>query len=158
MSGAAQEDTAGVKLPPPPVVYIAGFGLGLALDASLPSVSLSRALAWSLGGLLLVAGFCLAAAFFSAFRQARTPVDLRKPTSTIVTSGPYRLSRNPGYLSLALTYAGTAVVASTLWAFVTLVPTLLVINYGVIRREERYLERKFGAEYTSYKERTRRWL
>lgn len=157
-SRVGQEDTAGVKVPPPPLLYIAGLGIGIGLDALLPSVSLSRGVAWSVGGLLLLAGLCLAAAFFSAFRRARTPVDLRKPTSAIVTTGPYRLSRNPGYLSLALIYAGIAILASTLWAFVSLVPTLLVVEYAVIRREERYLERKFGTEYTSYKARTRRWL
>jgi protein-S-isoprenylcysteine O-methyltransferase Ste14 len=155
---AARPDTAAVRLPPPPLLYVIGLGIGVGLDALLPSVSLSRALAWSVGGLLLVAGLCLAAAFFSAFRRAQTPVDLRKPTSAIVTTGPYRVSRNPGYLSLALIYAGVAIAASTLWAFVSLVPTLLVIEYGVIRREERYLERKFGDDYTSYKARTRRWL
>lgn len=153
----AREDTAGVWVPPP-LLYIVGLAIGIGLDALLPSVSLSRALAWSVGGLLLVAGLCLAASFFGAFWRARTPVDLRKPTSALVTSGPYRLSRNPGYISLALIYAGVAILASTLWAFVSLVPTLLVIEYGVIRREERYLERKFGTEYTSYKARTRRWL
>ena len=151
-------ETAGVRVPPPPLLYIAGLGIGIGLDALLPSASLSRALAWLVGGLLLVAGLCLAAAFFSAFRRARTPVDLRKPTSALVTSGPYRLSRNPGYLSLALIYAGVAIAASTLWAFASLVPTLLVIEYAVIRPEERYLERKFGNDYTSYKARTRRWL
>jgi protein-S-isoprenylcysteine O-methyltransferase Ste14 len=152
-----QGETSGVTVPPP-LLYIVGLAVGFGLDALLPSVSLSRALAWSTGGTLLVVGLCLAAAFFAAFRRARTPVDLRKPTSTIVTTGPYRLSRNPGYLSLALIYAGIAILFSSLWAFVSLVPTLLVTEFGVIRREERYLEKKFGDDYRAYKARTRRWL
>lgn len=153
----AERDTAGVAIPPP-LLYVVGLGLGLALDALLPSASLPRALAWSVGGALIAAGLGLAAAFFAAFRRARTPVDLRKPTSAIVTTGPYRLSRNPGYVSLTLIYAGIAIVASTLWPFLTLIGTLLVVDHAVIRREERYLERRFGDEYLRYRARVRRWL
>lgn len=157
-SSSAEPDRSGAIAPPPPLIYIAGLGVGFGLDALLPSVSLPPVVTWAVGGAVLVAGLCLAASFFAAFRRARTPVDLRKPTSAIVTTGPYRLSRNPGYLSLTLIYAGIAILASALWAFVSLIPVLVLIEYGVIRREERYLERKFGEEYLSYKERTRRWL
>lgn len=153
----APDDTSGVKVPPP-LLYIAGLAAGFGLEAVLPSVSLDPAVSWSVGGPLVVAGLCLAASFFAAFRRARTPVDLRKPTSMIVTDGPYRLSRNPGYLSLALVYAGIAVAASALWAFATLVPVLAAVDRAVISREERYLERKFGGEYLNYKRGTRRWL
>jgi protein-S-isoprenylcysteine O-methyltransferase Ste14 len=145
-------------LVPPPVYFIAGLAIGFALEALLPSVSLPAGLAWPVGGVLLAGGLLLAAAFFAAFQRARTPVDTRKPTATIVTTGPYRLTRNPGYLSLALIYAGTAILTSALWAFVPLVPTLVLIDRAVIRREERYLERKFGEEYTRYKASTRRWI
>ncbi len=153
----SEHETPGVAVPPP-VLYIVGLGIGLGLDALLPSASLAPAVAWPMGGTLLVAGLSLAASFFAAFRRARTPVDLRKPTSAIVTTGPYRLSRNPGYLSLALIYAGIAILASALWAFVSLIATLVVVEYAVIRREERYLERRFGDEYLRYKAQVRRWL
>jgi protein-S-isoprenylcysteine O-methyltransferase Ste14 len=156
-SPSSERDIPGV-IAPPPLLYIIGLAIGFGLDAALPSASLSRAVAWLAGGALLVAGLLLAASFFAAFRRARTPVDVRKPTSAVVTSGPYRLSRNPGYLSLALIYAGIAILTSSLWAFVSLIPTLLLVEYGVIRREERYLERKFGEEYRRYKARTRRWV
>jgi protein-S-isoprenylcysteine O-methyltransferase Ste14 len=142
----------------PPLIYIAGLAAGFGLEALLPSVSLPAALAWSVGGGVLLAGLLLAGSFFAAFRRARTPIDTRKPTSAIVTTGPYRLTRNPGYLSLALIYAGIAILTSALWAFVPLVPTLALVERGVIRREERYLERKFGDEYLSYKASTRRWI
>ena len=153
----SERDTAGVAVPPP-LLYILGLGIGLALDALLPSASLPRVGAWSVGGALVVAGLGLAAAFFAAFRRARTPVDLRKPTSAIVTTGPYRVSRNPGYLSLTLIYAGIAILASALWALATLIATLAVVDHAVVRREERYLEHRFGDEYLRYRARVRRWL
>jgi protein-S-isoprenylcysteine O-methyltransferase Ste14 len=155
--GAGEQDAPGV-LVPPPVYFIAGLAIGFALEALLPSASLPAVLAWPVGGMLLAGGLLLVAAFFAAFRRARTPVDTRKPTATIVTTGPYRLTRNPGYLSLALIYAGIAILTSALWAFVPLVPTLVLVDRAVIRREERYLERKFGREYTRYKASTRRWI
>jgi protein-S-isoprenylcysteine O-methyltransferase Ste14 len=152
-----KRDAPGV-LAPPPILYIAGLAIGFALEALLPSASLPAALAWPVGGVLLAAGLLLAAAFFTAFRRARTPVDVRKPTVTIVTTGPYRFTRNPGYLSLALIYSGIAIVTSTLWAFVSLVPVMVLVDRTVIRREERYLKRKFGEEYTRYKASTGRWI
>lgn len=155
--GAGERDAPGV-LVPPPVYFIAALAIGFALEAVLPSASLPAGLAWPVGGVLLAGGLLLAAAFFAAFRRASTPVDTRKATTTIVTTGPYRLSRNPGYLSLASIYGGIAILASVLWAFVPLVPTLVLVDRAVIRREERYLERKFGEEYTSYKASTRRWI
>jgi protein-S-isoprenylcysteine O-methyltransferase Ste14 len=112
----------------------------------------------AVGVVLLVAGGALAASFITAFRRAGTPVDVRQATTTIVITGPYRLSRNPGYLALALVYAGIAVLAGALWAFVPLVFALVLIDRAVIAREERYLEGKFGGEYLRYKARTRRWL
>ena len=79
-------------------------------------------------------------------------------STALVTSGPYRLSRNPGYLGMALAFAGISLMTSAVWSLASLVPTLALIEFGVIRREERYLERTFGAEYRDYKARTRRWL
>jgi len=156
-ASAAERDRPGV-IATPPLIYIVGLAIGFGLEALLPSASLPGALAWSLGSGLLIAGLALAASFFNAFRGARTPVDVRKPTTAIVTTGPYRLSRNPGYLSLALIYVGVTVLTGALWALVPLVPTLVLVDRGVIAREERYLERKFGDEYLRYKARTRRWL
>lgn len=155
--GPGERDAPGV-LVPPPVYFIASLAIGFALEALLPSDSLPPGLAWPVGGVLLAGGLLLAAAFFAVFRRARTPVDVRKPTATIVTTGPYRFTRNPGYLSLALIYSGIATLTSALWAFVPLVPVLILVDRAVIRREERYLERKFGEDYTRYKASTRRWI
>jgi protein-S-isoprenylcysteine O-methyltransferase Ste14 len=72
--------------------------------------------------------------------------------------GPFRYTRNPAYLSMTMMYAGIAALRNALWAIVVLPVALLVIERGVIEREERYLEGKFGEEYLSYKARVRRWI
>jgi protein-S-isoprenylcysteine O-methyltransferase Ste14 len=151
------KDAPGV-VAPPPLIYLGGLAIGFGLDALLPSASLPDALAWALGGALVLGGLALAGSFVAAFRRAHTPVDVRKAATTIVTTGPYRLTRNPGYLGMALAYAGIAVLSEALWAFVPLVAVLIVVDRGVIAREERYLEGKFGEDYLRYKARTRRWL
>jgi protein-S-isoprenylcysteine O-methyltransferase Ste14 len=143
---------------PPPLVYVAALAIGLGLDAVLPSASFPSVLRAALGWPLLAAGLGFMASFIGAFRRRGTPVDPYKATTAIVTDGPYRLSRNPGYLGMALISAGIAVLANAPWAFLPLAAAVLVIDRGVIAREERYLERKFGDEYLRYKARTRRWV
>ena len=150
-------DSPGV-VAPPPLVYLCGLTIGFALEAVLPSAHVPSLAEWVLGCALLVAGGALAYSFLTTFRRAGTPVDPGESARTLVTGGPYRLTRNPGYLGMALAYAGIAVASGALWLFVPLVPVLAVIDRGVIAREERYLARKFGAEYTDYRARVRRWL
>jgi protein-S-isoprenylcysteine O-methyltransferase Ste14 len=150
-------DVPGV-LAPPPFIYIGGLAAGFALEVLLPSAAIPSSVRWPVGGALLAAGGVLARSFFRALGRAGTPVSPYSTTTALVTGGPYRLSRNPGYLGLALAYSGTALLAGALWPFVSLVPTLLVVDRGVIAAEERYLEHRFGPEYLEYKRRTRRWL
>jgi protein-S-isoprenylcysteine O-methyltransferase Ste14 len=110
------------------------------------------------------AGFCssrawqLLGSFNTAFQRKGTAVEPWKPTTAIVTTGPYRLTRNPAYLGMALVYIGIALLADALWVLVPLPVVLLIIDRMVIAREERYLERKFGQEYVDYKVRARRWI
>jgi protein-S-isoprenylcysteine O-methyltransferase Ste14 len=80
------------------------------------------------------------------------------PTTTIVDTGPYRFTRNPIYLGMVLGLIGLAIALNSLWLLLTLVPFAVVIRYGVIAREEAYLERKFGDVYRRYRARVRRWL
>jgi protein-S-isoprenylcysteine O-methyltransferase Ste14 len=149
--------TAGV-IAPPPFIYLGGLAAGLALEAALPSASVPPAARWGVGGALAVSGVALARGFFRTFVRAGTPVSPYSPSTALVTSGPYKLSRNPGYLGMTLAYAGTSLLCGALWPFATLVPTLALIDRGVIRREERYLEDRFGQDYRSYRARVRRWL
>jgi len=154
---APERDTAGV-IAPPPLIYLFALGIGFGLDVVIGTGSLPWTVAVPVGVASIVAGFALLASFLEAFRHAQTPVDPYTPTETIVTDGPYRLTRNPAYLGMALVYAGIAIASNALWVIIPLPVALAVIDRGVIAREERYLERKFGTPYTEYKRRVRRWI
>jgi protein-S-isoprenylcysteine O-methyltransferase Ste14 len=153
-----EQDKAGV-VAPPPLIYLGALVFGLLLNRRSPSGFLPRRIACGLGWPLLGGGVVLLGWFERAMRQADTPTSPYKPVSRIATEGPFRYSRNPGYLSMAMIYAGIATIANALWAILLLPVALLVIERGVIEREERYLERKFGEEeYLRYKAQVRRWI
>jgi protein-S-isoprenylcysteine O-methyltransferase Ste14 len=155
--GRRHVESAGV-VAPPPLVYLVGLAAGLALDAALPEATLPGAVRLPVGAVALGAGVALVVAFAVAFRRAATAVRPDRPTTAVVTSGPYRLTRNPGYLGMALMFVGVAVLADAPWALVALIPVLVIVDRGVVAREERYLERKFGQPYLAYKARVRRWV
>lgn len=154
---APPEDTPGV-IAPPPLIYLGTLGIGFGLDALIGDTTLPSTVARPVGAALILAGAGLMGTFVQAFDRARTPIDPYKPSEAIVTDGPYRLTRNPGYLGMALAYAGIAIIANAPWTLVPLPIAIAVIDRGVIAREERYLERRFGAQYTDYKRRVRRWI
>jgi protein-S-isoprenylcysteine O-methyltransferase Ste14 len=85
-------------------------------------------------------------------------VPTNEPTRALVTTGIHGWSRNPIYVGLFLVYAGIAIAARSPWAFILAVPLAITIRYGVIAREEAYLEQRFGDAYRNYKARVRRWL
>jgi protein-S-isoprenylcysteine O-methyltransferase Ste14 len=152
-----RRDTAGV-IAPPPLIYLGSLGIGFGLDALIGTGSVPSTVRVPIGAASIIAAGGLLASFLSAFRRAETPVDPYTPSEAIVTDGPYRLTRNPAYLGMALMYAGIAIVANAPWALVPLPVAIAIIDRGVIAREERYLERKFGRPYVDYKRRVRRWI
>jgi protein-S-isoprenylcysteine O-methyltransferase Ste14 len=154
---SSQADTAGVVVPPP-LIFVAGLIAGFALEALLPGVDLPALVQWGLGSVVVVLALVLLIWFNISFSRKGTAVEPWKPTTAIVTTGPYRFTRNPAYLGMALTYVGIALLSSALWVLVPLPIVLGVIDRGVIAREERYLERKFGEEYLGYKRTVRRWI
>jgi protein-S-isoprenylcysteine O-methyltransferase Ste14 len=90
--------------------------------------------------------------------KAGTPIRTDQPVECLVTDGPFRYTRNPGYLGLAMLYAGIAGLRNSLWAILLLPVVVYVIQREVIGREERYLERTFGEEYLAYKARVGHWV
>ena len=150
-------DTAGV-VAPPPLIYLGPLLLGLLLNRKLRVPFLPRRVARALGWPLLVGGLSLIGWFEWAMRYAGTPTNPYKPVSNLATDGPFRYTRNPAYLAMAMIYAGVSSLANALSSILLLPAALLVIQRGVIEREERYLERKFGEEYLRYKARVRRWV
>lgn len=142
----------------PPFIYLGGLILGALLDWWLPYPVLPRTLQLSVGAVLIVAGMAVAIAALARFRHAGTSVPTHTPTSAIVTGGVYGYSRNPIYIGLTLFYLGLAAVIDGVWTAAMLIPILLIMQYGVVAREEAYLERKFGDAYRAYKQSVRRWL
>ena len=156
-AGAEPSDSPGV-ITIPPLIYLAFLVPGIALELLFPVDLLFNLAQYIVGFLLVATSLVLLPRAFGRFRAARTNVDVRKPTTAIIRDGPYRFSRNPLYLSMTLIYLGIGVASDSLWILGTLIPALVVMYYGVIFREEAYLERKFGEEYLSYKRSVRRWF
>ena len=152
-----EQQTPGIRLKPP-LVYAVSMFIGLAIEQLLPLVSIPGT--WRAGPavvLIALAGLLIAPTVMR-FRKADTTFDVRKAATTLITDGPYRYSRNPGYLALTLLYLGVGVLLSSAWVYVLVVPTLLIINVAVVRKEEQHLESQFGEEYLRYKTAVRRWL
>lgn len=151
-------DTASV-ITRPPVAWALAVLAGLALQrvVSLPFVPASVPVGW-VGGMVFVLALALLAWAITAITKAGSNVPTNMPTTTIVQTGPYRFTRNPIYLGMFLGLVGLAIAFDSLWLLGTLVAFALVIRYGVVAREEVYLERKFGDAYRHYRTRVRRWL
>jgi protein-S-isoprenylcysteine O-methyltransferase Ste14 len=152
--------TAGV-IARPPLLFLAALLLGLASDRlllrpfSVPGTGLVR---WMTAGSMILVGSALAAAAIRNFFRAATPVPTNEPTRVLVTTGIHGRTRNPIYLGLFLVYGGIGVAARSPWTIILTLPLAITIRYGVVAREESYLERRFGEAYRDYKARVRRWL
>jgi len=153
-------ETAGI-LVPPPVPLVAALVLGLVLDSAVPADLPFETPLWarSIGAVAgIVAGVLLIASAYRLFRRAGVDADPYRPTSGIISSGPYKYSRNPMYVGLILIYAGLAALFGGLWCWLLLPVAVLVLDFGVVRQEEAYLERRFGDAYRAYRNQVRRWL
>ncbi len=131
----------------PPVVYFIGIVVGLLVSIWMPIDVVPDLVAWVLGGLLVMCGAALTGSAISKFNAAGTTVRPDRAASTLVTTGPYKLTRNPMYLGLAFLYLGIAIADQSVWAIILLPIVLAVIQRWVIEPEEAFLERHFGAEY-----------
>ena len=152
-----QIDHADVKIHPPILILIhvaAAFLLNwlFPFPAGLPPMM------EALGVMLVLAGLALAFLAVRQMRLAHTPLDPHGSVKAIVTSGPYRISRNPIYLGFACTLIGLPLALGTYWGAVLSPVLALGMTTLVIRHEEAYLQKKFGDEYARYKSRVRRWL
>ena len=142
----------------PPRLFIGAMIAGFAFELAFPTRLVPIALQFSLGPTLIALGLILAYTAIHQQRRAGTNIETHRPTETIVRDGLYRYSRNPIYIGLVLIYLGVAVLGDSLWVLGLLAPLLVVMHYGVILREEAYLERKFGDTYRAYRAGVRRWL
>lgn len=155
---ASRPDVANFGLLRPPFVYLAAILAGVGLDLVRPLPWLpARAAPW-VGAALVVVALALFRAATGRFQAAGTPVPGNQPTTAIVESGPYRFTRNPIYLAFSVFALAIACWRNSLWLLGTLAAAVSVMNFVVIRREERYLERRFGDVYLRYKSKVRRWI
>lgn len=142
----------------PPVLLGGAMLLGFVLDRLHPVALLPDLAARILGVVFFAVGGALAWSAQSALRRAGTNVNPHLPTLALVTDGPYRRTRNPLYLAGLAVCLGAACEINGLAAFLLLPVLVVLLDRGVVRREERYLEAKFGEEYREYRNRVRRWL
>jgi protein-S-isoprenylcysteine O-methyltransferase Ste14 len=145
----------------PPFLFLAALLIGFVSDRLLPlpfPVPGIDLVHWIIGGSLILIGLALAAAGIRNFSRAGTPIPTNQPTRALVTTGIHGWTRNPIYLGMFLAYGGIGVAARSPWTLILTLPLAITIRYGVVAREEAYLDRRFGDAYRDYKARVRRWL
>ena len=143
---------------PPPLLYVVAIVAGDLLDRQWPLQTPTSAALDAIAAVLLAGGLLLVFPSLLRFRRFHTSPFPFRPANTLVTSGAYRFTRNPMYVGMALLTVAAALLLETYWPLVLLPPTLYLVQKLVIAREERYLRRRFGAEYEAYTRRVRRWL
>jgi len=155
--GSNGADNPGV-IAPPPLIYAGALAAGLVANRLFPVPFLPRALKRVLGLVLIGGGLVTGGSAIYTIRSAGSNENPYKPATAVVAGGPYRYTRNPMYVGFTLIYAGISALANALPPLLLLPAVLAVMRRGVIEREERYLEGKFGEEYLRYKSRVRRWI
>jgi protein-S-isoprenylcysteine O-methyltransferase Ste14 len=154
---AARSDNPGVWFPPP-LWYVLAVLIGVLLDRRWPFPIPAGPLTTITGVVFVVGWMALFFLSIGRFLRSKTSVIPIRPADALVLSGPYRYTRNPMYVGLALLTIACGLFLATWWPIVLLVPTLALVQQFVILREERYLRRRFGTEYETYTRRVRRWL
>ena len=143
----------------PPLAWALAVIAGLVLDWLAPLPFLPDAWpAGLVGAAVFVLALVLAIWAIDTMTRAGTNVPTNRPTTAIVESGPYRFTRNPIYLGMFGGLIGLGIAFDNPWLLVLMALFALVIRYGVVAREEAYLERMFGDAYRGYRRRVRRWL
>jgi protein-S-isoprenylcysteine O-methyltransferase Ste14 len=151
-------DTPGVVMPPP-ALFALVFLIAFILDRLHPlRIPLGAGAVYWLTIIFLNLSWVVALWATGFMIRAGTRINPLRPSTALVRGGPYRFSRNPLSISLVLLYVGMAFQLNTLWPFLLLLPLLWVNHFGIIVREERYLEAKFGDEYRNYRAAVRRWV
>jgi protein-S-isoprenylcysteine O-methyltransferase Ste14 len=148
----------------PPLLFLLALLLGFVSDHVLPlafpisRIGLAHWVSAIVAGFLVVIGIAVFAAGIRNFLRAETPVPTTKPARALVTTGIHGWTRNPIYLGMFLLYGGIGVAVRSPWILILTLPLAIMIRYGIVAREEDYLERRFGDDYRDYKARVRRWL
>ena len=142
----------------PPLLLLASLGGGFVLRWLVPLPLLTSTPSAVIGPTIVTLSFGVFFWAAGTMLRGHASIPTNTPTDAIVTGGPFRFSRNPIYLSMILLHIGVGAWTRSLWFFVLAAMAVALLTWGVIVREERYLERTFGDEYLSYKSRVRRWI
>ena len=158
MSGD-KPDHAGIRVPPP-LIFLGLVVIGPLLDRvfDLAPLNMARPVQIVLVLLLVAGGLAVVLAAMRGFARAGTRVEPWAPSSAIVSDGIYRHTRNPMYVGMTLVMLGLALIIGSAMSLAMVAVALLIVDRLVVRREEAYLEAKFGADYRDYRQRVRRWL
>jgi protein-S-isoprenylcysteine O-methyltransferase Ste14 len=147
-----------IVMVPPPLVFFGYLIASLILNWAVPLPIPRSLILWVIGGLAILTGILLAFSAISHMRNAHTTPDISRPTNALVTTGPYRFTRNPIYFGFFLIYLGFTLLAGTLWG-ILLSPFLYwTVTHAIVHMEEGYLNNKFKEEYSRYASRVRRWI
>jgi protein-S-isoprenylcysteine O-methyltransferase Ste14 len=145
----------------PPFLFLGALVLGCLLTLVVPlgpGLGQANTLAFIVGLTFVLIGIALAALSVRRFHLAGTSIVPGEPSTALVESGPYAFTRNPIYIGFVLAYFGLAIMLTSLWVLLLLIPVLAILQRGVVEREEAYLERQFGEAYRKYQARVPRWL
>ena len=154
-----KESTLCLPLPPPVVFLIPfGLGVGIGLISGVPELPLPNWVAYTFGGVAIALGLAVISWSFYILREKGESPDYRDATRSLITSGPFRVSRNPFYLAFAFIGCGIALALESIIALVVLPFACLALQVFVVSREERHLSALFGEQYSSYRQQTRRWI
>jgi protein-S-isoprenylcysteine O-methyltransferase Ste14 len=153
-------DTARV-IAPPPLIVVGLLLIGVGLDHLSPvgfvNAVIPRSARYTIGAALVIfAAWPMARALWR-FRLAGTQVEPWKPSTRLVVRGIYKRTRNPMYQAFGLFVLGIAFALASDWLFLLLPFGALIVHFGVVRREERYLSARFGDDYRAYRERVPRY-
>jgi len=143
---------------PPAFIYVGGLAIGLLVHLLYPVQVIPSPFAIGISLLLFAISGPIFVSTRRVYYRAKTTFYFGEPSSALITNGPYRFSRNPGYVSLTLLFVGIGFLFNSFWVLLMVVPAVTVITFGVIKREERYLEAKFGDEYHEYMMTAHRWV
>ncbi len=157
--GMTDTDSKGASVRvPPPLIFIISMGLALALEWHYPMGLTSHPIGQIAGAALLLATSLVLLHIMLIFRRRQTAIEPWKPTSSIITSGYYRFSRNPIYVAFCGFPIGLGLLLASPWLLLSTLPACFGVYWLAIRREEAYLLAKFPKEYGAYLKSVRRWL
>ncbi len=159
MSGMTAEDKRGPGLRfPPPLLLVAAVAVAWLIDLQQPLPIVDGGKLWLVGGIVILLALVIAVTALLQFFTHKTHIEPWHPTTTIIEQGLYRFSRNPIYLAFCITAVGIGLLLNSWWVVASAAPLKSLLQRLVIRREETYLEKKFGEGYLDYKRRVRRWI